>query len=89
MPLSDEEFEKLKNLWAEAYLKLTEMGQIIGKNTKTFDEKLGMGGMEVTAIIKRKDGSVRETRNYKFKTGKDGEGKLQKKDIKTFPEGVK
>lgn len=71
MSLSDKEFERIKKLWAGAYLKLTEIGQIIGKHTKSFDEKMGVGGkMEVEAIIQRKDGSVRETRKYEFKQGK-------------------
>lgn len=34
------------------------------------DEKTGLGKTEVTAIIRRKDGSIRETRKYKFKQGK-------------------
>jgi len=89
MPLSDEEFERVKKLWAEAYLKLTEMGQIIGRHTKTFKEKLATGETEVTAIIRRADGSIRRTQEYKFKGEKDKEGKsvmvLKNQAIKDFP----
>jgi len=78
MPLSDEEFEKIKKLWAEAYLKLTEIGQMIGRHTKNFDEKIGMGSeVELTATIQRKDGSVRKTQEYVFKNNK-----LIKREIK-------
>jgi len=89
MSLSNEEFERIKKLWAEAYLKLTEMGQIIGKHIKTFEEKLGTGETEVTAIIQRKDGSIRRIQEYKFKGEKDKGGKpvmvLKKKETKDFP----
>jgi len=89
MPLSDEEFERIKKLWAEAYLKLTEMGQIIGRRTRTFEEKLATGETEVTAIIRRKDGSIRRIQEYKFKGEKDKEGKpvmvLKNQETKDFP----
>lgn len=93
MPLSDEEFEKIKKLWAEAYLKLTEIGQIIGRHTKTFEEKMGLGQLGVTAIIQRKDGSVRRIQEYKFKAKKNKEGKsvmvLKNKEIKDFSKSDK
>jgi len=89
MSLSDEEFERIKKLWAEAYLKLTEIGQIIGKHARTFEERLGTGGTEITAIIQRKDGSIRRVQEYKFKGEKDKEGKpvmvLKDRKIKDFP----
>lgn len=89
MPLSDEEFERIKKLWAEAYLKLTEIGKIIGRHTKTFEERTGLGNTEVTAIIQRKDKSVRRVQRYKFKGDKNKEGKpvmvLKNKEIKDFP----
>jgi len=89
MPLSDEEFEQIKKLWAEAYLKLTEIGQIIGRHAKTFEEKIGMGQTEATAIIQRKDGSIRRIQEYKFKIRKNKEGKpimeLKDRAIKDFP----
>lgn len=92
MPLSDEEFEKLKELWAEAYLKLTEIGQIIGRHARTFEEKLATGQTEVTAVIRRADGSIRRTQEYKFKGEKHKKGKpvmiLKKQAIKDFPKGV-
>jgi len=92
MPLSDEEFEKIKKLWAEAYLKLTELGQIIGRHTKTFNEKMGMGGTELTAVIRREDGSIRKTQEYKFEAKKDRKGKpimvLKNREIKEFPKEV-
>lgn len=88
MSLSDEEFERIKKLWAEAYLKLTEIGQIIGKHAKTFEEKMGMGETEVTAIIQRADGSIRKIQEYKFKGEKDKGGKpvmvLKNRKIKDF-----
>lgn len=91
MSLSDEEFERVKKLWAEAYLKLTEIGQIIGKHARTFEEKLGTGETELTAIIRRKDGSIRKTQEYKFKgkKGEDGKVVMKIKDrvIKEFPKG--
>ena len=81
MPLSDEEFGKIKELWAEAYLsfqqdprlcylKLTEIGRIIGRHTKGFEEKMGLGKVEVKAIIQRKDGSVRKIQDYEFKNNR-------------------
>lgn len=89
MPLSDEEFERIKKLWAEAYLKLTEMGQMIGKHAKTFEEKLATGETEVTAIIRRKDGTIRKIQEYKFTGSKDKQGKpvivLKNREIKDFP----
>ena len=96
MPLSDKEFERIKKLWAEAYLmlgethkRLTEMGQIIGGYTKTFQEKLATGETQVTAVIRRADGSIRRTQEYKFKGKKDKQGKplmvLKNKAIKDFP----
>jgi len=89
MPLSDEEFERIKKLWAEAYLKLTEIGKIIGRHTKTFEEKMGIGQTEVTAIIQRKNGTIRRIQEYKFKGEKNKEGKpimvLKNKEIKDFP----
>ena len=92
MSLSDEEFERIKKLWAEAYLKLSEMGQIIGKHSKTFEEKLGTGETEVTAIIQRKDGSIRKVQEYKFKGKKDKKGKsiivLENKETKDFPKEI-
>lgn len=89
MSLSDKEFEQIKKLWAEAYLSLTKMGQIIGKHQKTFNEKMGIGTLEVEAIIQRKDGSVRKTQKYKF-NGEKGKGgkvvmKTKHRAIKEFP----
>ncbi|NVM23685.1 MAG: hypothetical protein HWN68_18145 [Desulfobacterales bacterium] len=99
--LSDKEFTKLSQLWAEAYLsfqrnpelcylKLTEIGRIIGRHTKAFEERMGVGGTEVTAIIRRADGTIRKTQKYKFKGKKDKKGKpilvLKNKEIKDFPE---
>lgn len=92
MPLSNEEFERIKKLWAEAYLKLNEMGQIIGKHTKKLEEKMGMGGIGLTAIIQRKDGSTRKTQEYKFQAKKNEKGKpimvLENREIKEFPKEV-
>jgi len=55
-----------------------------------FEEKLMAGEIEVTAIIRRKDGSIRRIQEYKFKGGKDREGKpimvLKNREIKNFPE---
>ena len=98
--LSDKEFRKLSQLWAEAYLsfqrnpqlcylKLTEIGRIIGRHTKAFEEKMGVGQTEVKAIIRRADGSIRRTQEYKFKGGKNKKGKpvmvLKNREIKDFP----
>lgn len=91
MSLSNEEFERMKKLWAEAYLKLTELGRIIGKHTKTFQVQAGMGGIEVKAIIQRADKSIRKTQEYKFRGTRDKKGKLvmilKDRKIKDFPGG--
>ena len=41
------------------------------------DAKLGLGKTEVTAIIRRKDGSIRKIEHYEFR-----QGKLTKKTTK-------
>lgn len=91
--LSDEEFEQVKKLWATAYLNLMKMGQIIGRHTKTVGEKMGVGGLELEAVIRRKDGTIRKTQEYKYKGKKDKEGKpimvLKDRKIKDFARGDK
>ncbi len=56
-------------------------------------EKMGVGGLELTAVVKRKDGSIRKTQKYKYKGKKDKEGKitmiLKDRKIKDFTRGEK
>lgn len=93
--MDEKQVNELRRLWAEAFLRLQEMGKIFIQETKTetLREKLGAGGKtEVTAIIQRKDGSIRRIQEYKFKGEKDKGGKpvmvLKKKETKDFPKGV-
>lgn len=88
--MDEKQVNELRRLWAEAFLRLQAMGKILLE--QQFDEKLGTGKTEVTAIIQRKDGSIRRIQEYKFKGEKDKEGKLvmvlKKKETKDFPKGV-
>lgn len=92
LEISEEDSNRLTRLWAETFLRLQEMGKLILKNqptAKVFRENLGIKKMELLAVVKRKDGSIRKTQDYKFELGGNGKGKLVNRVIKNFPKGGK
>lgn len=92
--MDEKEVNELRRLWAEIFPRLQEMGRILLQEPKaeTLKEKLATGETEITAIIQRKDGSIRKIQEYKFKGEKDKEGKpimvLKNQAIKDFPKEV-
>lgn len=95
--IKKEDLEKLLALWIQSSASLQAMGKILLKQPEiketleaALKAKLGLtlparaklGKGELSAVIRRADGSIRKTQDYEFDYDEKGQGTLRKRVIK-------
>lgn len=94
--INEKDLNRLLRLWAEISVRQQEIGKILLKqpslqarlearkkgSAQVMDSKMGLGEMELTAVVRRPDKSIRKTQHYKYKIGDNGEGVLKQRVIK-------